>query len=132
MIVGIDHIGVAVRSVDEALKIFREALGLELEGIEVVEGQRVRVAMLTVGETRIELLEPTSEKSPVAGFLEKRGEGMHHIALKVTGIEKLLERLKESGIRLVDERPKEGIKGTRIAFLHPKSTSNVLIELCER
>jgi len=96
-----------------------------------VERQKVKVAMFKVGESRIELLEPTSKDSPVARFLEKRGEGMHHVALEVVGIEKLLKKLKESGVRLVNEEPEEGIDGMKIAFLHPKSTGNVLIELCE-
>jgi methylmalonyl-CoA/ethylmalonyl-CoA epimerase len=132
MIVGLDHIAIAVGQLDDALKIYEEILGLKLEKITVVQEQKVRVALLLAGETKIELLEATAKESPVAKFIEKRGEGIHHIALKVTKIEDLLRQLKEKGITLVDEKPRIGAEGRKIAFLHPKSLKNVLIELCEK
>jgi methylmalonyl-CoA/ethylmalonyl-CoA epimerase len=132
MIVGLDHIAIAVSKLDEALQIYQNALGLKLEKITIVENQKVRVALLLAGETKIELLEPTSTESAVARFIEKRGEGMHHIAFKVTDIEGFLKQLKEKGIALVDEKPRIGAEGGKIAFLHPKSFRNVLIELCKR
>ena len=133
MVVGIDHIGIAVNKLDEAISLYRDFLGLELEGVHVVEEQKVRVASFsTGGETRIELLEPTESESPVAKFIEKRGEGIHHIALKVTNIEAVLEELKEKGLTLVDEKPRVGVGKAKIAFIHPKSTRSVLVELCEK
>ena len=132
MFEGVHHVGIAVKNMDEALEIFQKKLGLKLEKITVVEDQKVKSAMLSSGgETKIELLEPTSQDSPVGRFLEKRGEGIHHIALKVKGIEELLKRLKNEGLNLVNETPRIGVEGTKIAFIHPKSTKNVLIELCE-
>jgi len=129
---GVDHIGIAVKNLDEALEIFQGKIGLKLEKITVVEDQKVKSAMLsTGGETKIELLEPTCQDSPVGRFLEKRCEGIHHIAFKVKGIEQLLKRLKDEGLKLVDETPRIGIEGTKIAFIHPKSVKNVLVELCE-
>ena len=133
MVVGIDHIGIAVNKLDEAISLYRDFLGLELEGVHVVEEQKVRVASFsTGGETRIELLEPTESESPVAKFIEKRGEGVHHIALKVRNIKAVLQELKEKGLTLVDEKPRVGVGGAKIAFIHPKSTRSVLIELCEK
>jgi len=132
VITGLEHIGIAVNKIDEALQVFEDILGLKLEKRSTVEAQRVRIAFLKVGETRIELLEPTDKEGTVAKFLENRGEGMHHIAFKVTGIEDMLQQLKDKGITLIDEKPREGAEGGKIAFLHPKSTRNVLIELCER
>jgi methylmalonyl-CoA/ethylmalonyl-CoA epimerase len=131
MIVGLDHIGIAVEKLDEALQIYQKTLGLKLEKIRVVKDQKVRLAFLLAGETKIELLEPTATESAVARFIEKKGEGIHHIALKVTNIEGFLKQLKEKGIALVDEKPRVGAEGGKIAFLHPKSLKNVLIELCE-
>ena len=131
MIVGLDHIAIAVRKLDEALQIYQNILGLQLEKIKVVENQKVRVAFLQAGKTKIELLEPTAPESTVAKFIEKKGEGIHHIALKVQNIEDFLKQLKEKGIALVDEKPRVGAEGGKIAFLHPKSLKNVLIELCE-
>ena len=131
MIVGLDHIGIAVDKLDEALQIYQDILGLKLEKIRVVENQKVRLAFLLAGETKIELLEPTAAESALARFIEKKGEGIHHIALKVTNIEGFLKQLKEKGIALVDEKPRVGAEGGKIAFLHPKSFKNVLIELCE-
>ena len=126
----INHIGIAVKSIERAKSVF-ELLGVKVEGEEVVEDQKVRVAFIPVGESRIELLEPTSEDSPVAKFLEKRGEGIHHIAFQVDNISEALDKLKKEGIKLIDEKPRKGAHGTLIAFIHPKSTNGVLIELCQ-
>lgn len=131
MIVGLDHIAIAVSQLDEALQIYQKILGLKLEKITVVKDQKVRLAFLLAGETKIELLEPTAAESAVARFIEKKGEGIHHIALKVTNIEDFLGQLKQKGIALVDEKPRVGAEGGKIAFLHPKSLKNVMIELCE-
>lgn len=133
MVVGIDHIGIAVSKLDVAISLYRHFLGLELEGVHVVDEQKVRVASFsTGGETRIELLEPTESESSVAKFIEKRGEGIHHIALKVRNIEAVLEEFKDKGLGLVDEKPRVGVGGAKIAFIHPKSTRGVLVELCEK
>jgi len=131
MIVGLDHIAIAVSNLDEALLIYQNILGLKLEKTIVVEDQEVRLAFLLAGETKIEMLEPTAAESAVARFIEKKGEGIHHIALKVSNIEAFLKQLKEKGIALVDEKPRVGAEGRKIAFIHPKSLRNVLIELCE-
>ena len=130
MLKKINHIGIAVRSIESGIAPYR-ALGLEPEGEEVVEEQKVRVVFLTVGESRIELLEPTSPDSPVAKFIEKKGEGIHHIAFQVENIEEALAQAEAQRLRLIDKRPRSGAHGTRIAFLHPKSTGGVLMELCE-
>jgi methylmalonyl-CoA/ethylmalonyl-CoA epimerase len=127
----LEHIGIATRALDDALHFWRDALGLELTHTEVVEEQKVRVAMLPVGEPRIELLEPTSSDSPVAKFLEKRGAGIHHIAVRVDDIRATLSRLKESGARLIDESPRKGAGGCLVAFVHPSSANGVLLELVE-
>jgi len=127
----IDHIGIAVKSISAALKVYEEAVGLKLAGYDEVDDQGVRVAMLDIGESRIELLEPTRPDSPVEKFMNKRGEGIHHIAVRVDNIEQALERLKTAGIRLIDEKPKRGAHNTRIAFIHPASTHGVLMELVE-
>ena len=130
MLQKIHHIGVAVKSLEERLRVYRDALGLPVQEIEEVPAQKVRVAMLPLGESRIELLEATSDDSPIAGFLAKRGEGIHHIAVAVDGIEEELERLKKAGVRLINEKPLD--RGPyRIAFVHPKSTAGVLLELVE-
>jgi methylmalonyl-CoA epimerase len=126
----VNHIGIAVKSIDDAKKLY-ELMGLKVEGYEVVKEQKVKVAFIQVGETRIELLEATSEDSPVAKFIEKRGEGIHHIAFEVDDIEKALQVLKENGIRLIDEKPRRGAHNTKIAFVHPKSTNGVLMEICQ-
>jgi len=131
MITGLEHIGIAVNKIDEALQLFENILGLQLEKTSTVEAQKVKIAFLHVGETKIELLEPIDNESAVAKFLEKRGEGLHHIALRVTDIEGTLQRLKDRRVTLIDEKPRKGAEGGKIAFLHPKSTRNVLIELCE-
>ncbi|UCE29943.1 MAG: methylmalonyl-CoA epimerase [Candidatus Bathyarchaeota archaeon] len=133
MIVGIDHLGIAVSNLDEAISLYRDVFSLKLEGVHVVEEQRVRVASFsTGGEPRIELLEPTESESPIAKSLNRRGEGVHHIALKVRNIKTALEELREKGLKLVDEKPRIGVGGAKIAFIHPKSTRNVLLELCEK
>ncbi|HWT00553.1 MAG TPA: methylmalonyl-CoA epimerase [Pyrinomonadaceae bacterium] len=127
----IEHIGIATRSLDDALGFWRDALGLEVVHTEVVEEQKVRVAMLPVGEPRIELLEPTADDSPVAKFLEKRGAGIHHIAVRVDDIRAALARLKERGARLIDETPRVGANNCLVAFVHPSSAGGVLLELVE-
>lgn len=127
----INHIGIAVRSIEAALPLYRDVLGMEYEGSEEVADQKVKVAFLATGESRIELLEPTSPDSPVAKFLEKNGEGIHHIAYEVDDLEATLAELKKQEIRLVDQEPRSGAHGTRIAFLHPKATGGVLTELCQ-
>jgi methylmalonyl-CoA epimerase len=131
MIIGLAHIGIAVNKIDDALPIYEKLLGLELESVKESKQNKIKAALLTVGETNIELLEPLDKESPIAKFLEKKGQGIHHIALKVDNIEKKLEQLKAKGVELIDEKPRTGIEGGKIAFLHPKSTGNVLIELCE-
>ncbi|NOX90854.1 MAG: methylmalonyl-CoA epimerase [Calditrichaeota bacterium] len=131
MIQQINHIGIAVRSLEERIPFYRDVLGLKYLGTEEVEEQKVRVAMFRVGEVKIELLEPTEESSPIAGFLEKRGEGIHHIAFQSDNLENQLSDLKNKGIRLIDEYPREGAHGTKIAFIHPKSSGKVLTELCQ-
>jgi methylmalonyl-CoA/ethylmalonyl-CoA epimerase len=132
MVKKVDHIGVAVKSLEETLPFYTEVLRLPLLAIEEVESEKVKVAFLEVGETHIELLEPTSDDSAIAKYIEKRGEGIHHIALGVESIQDRLIELKEKGIRLIQEEPKIGAGGAKVAFLHPKSTSGVLYELCER
>ncbi len=127
----LEHIGIATRGIDEAVKFWSEALGLEVVETEEVTEQKVRVAMLPVGEPRIELLEPTSDDSPIAKFLEKRGPGIHHIALRVDDIRATLARLKQSGARLIDEAPRVGAGGCLVAFIHPSSANGVLVELVE-
>ncbi|NJE04943.1 methylmalonyl-CoA epimerase [Thermococcus sp. M36] len=131
MIKKIDHVGIAVKNLEEAIRIW-EGLGLKVEEIEEVPEQKVRTAIIHVGESRIELLEPTAEDSPIAKFLAKRGEGIHHIALGVDDIEAHLEGLREAGYRLIDEKPRTGAGGAKIAFVHPKAVTGVLLELCER
>lgn len=131
MIKKIDHVGIAVKNLDEAIKLW-ESLGLKVAEIEEVPEQKVRVAVFKVGESRIELLEGTSEDSPISKFIAKRGEGIHHIALGVENIEEHLEKLKGQGFRLIDEKPRIGAGGAKIAFVHPKSVNGVLLELCER
>jgi len=126
----INHIGVAVKSLEASIPFYRDVLGMALEGTEEVVEQKVKVAFLTVGESRIELLEATSGDSPVAKFLEKSGEGVHHIAYEVEDLEAALAALKQEGVRLIDETPRKGAHGTKIAFLHPKASGGVLTELC--
>jgi methylmalonyl-CoA/ethylmalonyl-CoA epimerase len=128
----IEHIGIATRELSEALGFWRDALGLEVIETEEVAEQGVRVAMLPIGETRVELLEPLSEASPVAKFLEKRGAGLHHIAVRVEDIRATLAHMKKQGIRLIDETPRIGAGGCLVAFIHPSSAQGVLLELVEQ
>ena len=132
MIKKVDHIGIAVNSLENALPFYTDVLKLPLLKIEIVESQKVKVAFLLAGETKLELLEPTSKESTIAKFIEKRGEGIHHVALGVTSIEERIIELKEKGIRMIDEEPRPGAGGAHIAFMHPKSSSGVLYELCEK
>lgn len=132
MIKKVDHIGIAVRSLENTLPFYTDVLNLPLLGIEEVDTQRVRVAFLQAGGTKLELLEPTSEESPIAKFIEKRGEGIHHVALGVDSIEDRIIEMKEKGIRMIDDQPRLGAGGANIAFMHPKSASGVLVELCEK
>ena len=131
MLKKIDHIAIVVRSIEEALKVYRDALGLPLAHVQEVPEQQVRIAFLPVGDCEIELVEPTAADSGVARFLEKRGEGLHHICFEVEDIEAALQDLAAKGVRLIDRQPRQGAIG-RVAFLHPKSAHGVLIELCER
>jgi methylmalonyl-CoA/ethylmalonyl-CoA epimerase len=128
----IDHLGIATKSIEETLKFWQDSLGLENIHTEVVEEQKVRVAMLPIGESRVELLEPISEDSPISKFLEKRGGGIHHIAVEVEDIEAALAKLKADGARLIDETPRIGAEGCLIAFVHPATTGGVLLELTQK
>ncbi len=128
----VDHIGIAVSDLEESIKFYEDVLGLKLHGTEVVEEQQVKVAFLPVGDTEVELLAATTPDSPIAKFIEKKGQGIQHIAFRVDDIEAALAEMKAKGIRLIDEEPRYGAGGARIAFLHPKATNGVLIELCER
>lgn len=128
----IDHIGIAVSNLDEALKVYADAFGLEVGGTEVVEDQKVKIAFIQIGESRIELLESTDPEGPIAKHIEKRGEGIQHIALGVSDIESTLQAMKDKGVRLIDEKPRIGAGEAKIAFLHPKATKGVLLELCQR
>ncbi|MFZ0965484.1 MAG: methylmalonyl-CoA epimerase [Candidatus Bathyarchaeia archaeon] len=133
MFVGVDHVGVAVKNLDEAIALYRDVLGFRLEDVHILTERKVRVAFLsTGGETNIELLEPIGGDSPVAKFLESRGEGIHHVAVKVNDIEAVLAELKRKGVTLIDDKPRAGAEGAKIAFVHPKSTKGVLLELVER
>lgn len=127
----IDHIGIATNDIDESSAFWRETLGVEVADTEEVNEQGVRVAMLAVGESRIELLEATSNESPITKFLEKRGPGIHHIALRVGDIRAALNKLKASGARLIDDTPRTGAGGCLVAFIHPATTGGVLVELVE-
>ena len=127
----INHLGIATKGIDEALKFWSDALGLENVHTEIVEDQKVRVAMLPIGESRIELLEPTSEDSPISKFLEKRGGGIHHIAVEVDDIVASLAKLKSQGMRLIDDEPRIGAEGCLVAFVHPGATGGVLLELVQ-
>jgi methylmalonyl-CoA/ethylmalonyl-CoA epimerase len=131
MIEQINHIAIAVRSLAEHIPFYRDVLKLEYTGTEVVEDQKVRLAVFRLGEVNIELLEPTSADSPISTFIEKRGEGMHHISYQVDDIEEQIAELKGKQIRMIDETPRSGAHGSRIAFLHPQSSANVLTELTQ-
>ncbi|MCF6267896.1 MAG: methylmalonyl-CoA epimerase [Desulfuromusa sp.] len=131
MLKKINHIGIAVKSLENSIPFYRDELGMTFEGTEEVAEQKVRVAFLQIGESRIELLEPTSEDSPIAKFLEKKGEGVHHMAYEVDDVVAALADLKYKGIRLIDETPRRGAHNSLIAFLHPKATGGVLTEICQ-
>ena len=131
MVKKVDHIGIAVKNLDEQIKYYTEVLGIECAGIEEIAEQKVRVAMFPLEEVRIELLEPMSDDSPIARFIEKKGPGIHHIAYEVNDLGDILKRLQERNIRLINQEPVVGAGGHKIAFLHPKSTFSVLTELCE-
>jgi len=128
----VDHIGIAVKSIEESLKFWEAAMGIKCHGVEEVAEQKVKTAFLPLGDTEIELLEPTNADSPVAKFIEAKGEGIHHLAIRVENLEEALAELKAKGIRLIDEKPRCGAGGAKIAFLHPKVTGGILLELSER
>jgi len=127
----IDHIGIAVKDLEKSLE-FYEALGMKADGTEVVEEQKVKVAFLPTGDSEIELLESTSEDGPIARHIEKKGEGIQHLALRVENIEEAIADLIEKGVRMIDQKPRYGAGGAKIAFVHPKSTNGILLELTER
>ncbi|CCK78642.1 methylmalonyl-CoA epimerase [Desulfobacula toluolica] len=131
-ILKIDHIGIAVSSIDEKKNFWTDALGLKLEKTETVVEQNLITAFLSVGESELELLESTSDEGPVAKYIEKKGEGIQHVAFQVENLEQALAELKAKGIQLIDQTPRKGAGGSKIAFLHPKATSGVLVELCEK
>ena len=128
----IDHLGVAVPNVEEALKFYSGVLGLAPQGVETVAGQKVKVVFLPAGDSEFELLESTDPEGPIAKFIEKKGAGIQHVALRVDDIDAALAELKAQGVALIDQEPRYGAGGARIAFLHPKATGGVLLELCER
>jgi methylmalonyl-CoA/ethylmalonyl-CoA epimerase len=131
-VVKIDHLGIAVNSIDEGKSFWSDVLGLEFEGTETVAEQKVTTAFFPVGESEVELLESTAPDGPVAKYIEKRGQGIQHVAFRVENIDEALEELKAKGIQLIDQKPRKGAGGAKIAFLHPKATNGVLVELCER
>ncbi len=128
----IDHLGIAVNSVDEGKSFWEDILGLKFEGAETVEEQKVTTAFFPVGESEIELLASTSPDGPIAKYIDKKGQGIQHVAFRVENLEESLAELKENGVKLIDEKPRMGAGGAKIAFLHPKATNGVLVELCER
>jgi len=127
----IAHLGIAIKDLDAGKKLYGKNLGLALKGDEVVETQKVKVSFIQVGESNLELLIPTADDSPVAKFLETKGEGFHHLALEVEDLAGALEELKAAGVRLIDEKPREGAHGALVAFIHPKATYGLLLELCQ-
>ncbi|ACN16327.1 glyoxalase/dioxygenase/bleomycin resistance family protein [Desulforapulum autotrophicum HRM2] len=131
-ILKIDHLGVAVKSIEDGKNFWSDVLGMSFAGSETVDAQKVTTAFFPVGESEVELLESTSDDGPVARYIEKKGEGIQHVAFRVENIEEALAELKAKGIRLIDETPRLGAGGAKIAFLHPKATSGVLVELCQR
>ncbi|TDI46510.1 MAG: methylmalonyl-CoA epimerase [Acidobacteria bacterium] len=128
----LDHVGVAVRSLEEALAPYEKGLGLTVVDIEELPTEKVRVAFLPMGDTRLEFLEPTGDDSPIARFLQRRGEGIHHLCFQVDDLEATLERLRKAGVELVDEKPRAGAGGSRVAFIHPRGMAGVLVELVEK
>jgi len=127
----IEHLGIAVANLEESIKYYEEVLGFKCYSIEEVKDQKVKTAFFKVGQTKIELLESTAQDGPIGKFIEKRGEGIHHIAFAVDGLQESLDELNAKGVKLIDEKPRAGAEGLHIAFLHPKSTFGVLTELCE-
>lgn len=127
----IEHIGIAVKNLDEAIPFYENVFGLECYAVEEVADQKVKTAFFKVGDTKIELLEPTDEEGPIGKYIEKKGEGIHHMAFAVKELDKKLKVAEEQGVRLIDKQPRQGAEGLNIAFLHPKSTFGVLTELCE-
>jgi methylmalonyl-CoA/ethylmalonyl-CoA epimerase len=128
----IDHIGIAVKSIEQAGKFYTDVLGLDIEDIETVAEQKVNVAFIPITDSEVELLESVEPDGPVAKYIEKRGEGIQHIAFRVDDINRCLAELKEKGVRLIDQTPRHGAGGAKIAFIHPKETNGVLVEICER
>ncbi len=128
----IDHIGIAVKGIEQAGKFYTDVLGLKIEDVENVADQKVNVAFIPITDSEVELLESTDPDGPVAKYISARGEGVQHIAFRVENIDKALEELKEGGVRLIDQTPRKGAGGARIAFIHPKETNGVLVEICER
>ncbi len=128
----VDHVGIAVKNLDEAVNFYETAIGLKAVGFETVAEQKVKVAFLPCGDSELELLESTEPDGPIAKFIEKNGPGIQHIAIRVDDIDKALEELKEKGVRLIDQTPRYGAGGARIAFVHPKATGGVLLELTQR
>jgi methylmalonyl-CoA/ethylmalonyl-CoA epimerase len=128
----VDHIGIAVKNLEETLKFYEEVLGMTCSGKEEVAEQKVRVAFLPVGDSEVELLESTDPEGPIAKYIDKKGEGIQHIAFRVDNIEEAIENMKQKGVRMIDETPRYGAGGAKIAFCHPKSTGGVLVELSER
>ena len=131
MLKKINHIGIAVKSLETSIPFYRDQLGMNFEGTEEVADQKVRVAFLQIGESRIELLEPTADDSPIAIFLEKKGEGVHHMAYEVEDVAATLVKMEEQGLKLIDKTPRRGAHNSLIAFLHPKATGGVLTEICQ-
>ena len=128
----VDHIGIAVKSIQESLKFWEDTIGIKCLGVEEVVEQKVKTAFLPIKDTEVELLEGTSDDSPVSKFIEKKGEGIHHLAIRVDNLEGALEELKAKGVRLIDEKPRKGAGGALIAFIHPAATGGVLLELSQR
>jgi methylmalonyl-CoA/ethylmalonyl-CoA epimerase len=131
MIEGIEHIGIAVKDVENTLKLYASIFGLKPEEITILEDYGLKVGSIQIGDTKLEFLESIRKDTPIAKFIEKRGQGIHHVCFQVDDIEKTLKRLAQDGIELVDKKPKPGARGDKIAFIHPRSTSGILIELCE-
>lgn len=131
MITKINHVGIAVTSIDETLKVYTDVLGLKLKDIEIVADQKVKTALIPVGESLIELIESTDPEGTIAKFIESRGEGLHHIALEVSSIDKTLAEMVGKGVAMIDTKPRGGVEKSKVAFMHPKGTKRVLIELVE-
>lgn len=128
----LDHVGIAVKNLDETIKFYTDVLGLELAETEIVEEQKVKVAFLPIGDTEVELLESTSDDGPIARYIERNGEGVQHLAFLVENIEEAISDMQAKGMRMIDEMPRYGAGGAKIAFMHPKDSYRVLVELCER